>query len=111
MWNYYRDEPINPLSSNSESFKYKTSMTRNTYYLGVGDAGCDANKVGKNKTEVFTPLKRLSNFWRTLSLINREIELILAWSKNCILADMTVRDAENNIDLPTIVAPTGSNFR
>ena len=27
LWNYYRDEPSNPLSSNSESFKYKTSIT------------------------------------------------------------------------------------
>ena len=31
LWNYYRDEPSNPLSSNSESFKYKTSITKNTY--------------------------------------------------------------------------------
>ena len=23
LWNYYRDEPNNPLSSNSESFKYR----------------------------------------------------------------------------------------
>ena len=27
LWNYYRDEPSNPFSSNSESFKYKTSIT------------------------------------------------------------------------------------
>ena len=27
LWNYYRDEPGNPLSFNSESFKYKTSIT------------------------------------------------------------------------------------
>ena len=26
IWNYHRDEPSNPLSSNSESFKYKTSI-------------------------------------------------------------------------------------
>ena len=26
LWNYCRDEPSNPLSSNSESFKYKTSI-------------------------------------------------------------------------------------
>ena len=26
LWNYYRDEPSDPLSSNSESFKYKTSI-------------------------------------------------------------------------------------
>ena len=66
LWNYYRDEPSNPLSSNSESFKYKTSITGNTYNLGVGDAGYDANKVGKNETKVVIPLKHLSNFWRTL---------------------------------------------
>ena len=57
LWNYYRDEPSNSLSSNSESFKYKTSITGNTYNLGVGDAGYDANKVGKNETEVVVPLK------------------------------------------------------
>ena len=62
LWNYYRDEPSDPLSSNSESFKYKTSITGNTYNLGVGDAGYDANKVGKNKTEIAIPLKHLSNF-------------------------------------------------
>ena len=26
LWNYYRDESINPLSSNSESIKYKTNI-------------------------------------------------------------------------------------
>ena len=91
LWNYYRDEPSNPLSSNSESFKYKTSITGNTYNIGDGEEGYDANKVGKNETEVVIPLKHLSNFWRTLNipLINCEIELILTWSKNCVLADMT----------------------
>ena len=34
LWNYYRDEPSNPLSSNSESFKYKTSITGITYNVG-----------------------------------------------------------------------------
>ena len=28
LWNYYRDEPSNPLSSNSGSFKYNTKITR-----------------------------------------------------------------------------------
>ena len=43
LWNYYRDELSYPFSSNSESFKQKTSITGNTYNLGVGDAGYDAN--------------------------------------------------------------------
>ena len=91
MWNYYRDEPINPLSSNSESFKYKTSITGNTYNIGDDEASYDENKAGKYEIEVVIPLKHLSNFWRTLNipLINCEIELISTWSENCVLADMT----------------------
>ena len=75
LWNYYRDEPSNPLSSNSESFKYKTSITGNTYNIGVGEAGYDANKVGKNKPKIVIPLKHLSSFWRSLNipLINCEV--------------------------------------
>ena len=113
MWNYYRDEPSNHLSTNSESFKCKTNITGNTYNLGDSEADYDANKVGKNKTEVVIPLKHLSNFWRALNipLINCEVELILTWSKNCVLADMTARDAANNNDPPAIVAPTGLEFK
>ena len=81
LWNYYKDEPSNLLSSDSESFKYKTSITGNTYNVGVGEACYDAIKVGKNETEVVIPLKHLRNFWRTLNipLINCEVELILTW--------------------------------
>ena len=61
LCDYYRDEPSDPLSSDSESFKYKTSITGNTYNIGVGEAGYDENKVGKNETEVVIPLKHLSN--------------------------------------------------
>ena len=111
--NYYRDEPSDPLSSNTESSKHKTSIAGNTYNVGDGEAGYDADKVGKNETEIVVPLKYLSNFWRTLNtpLCNCEIELVLTWSKNCALADMTVRAAENNNDPPAIVAPTGFGFQ
>ena len=71
----------------------------------------DADKVGKNETETVVPLKHLSNFWKSLNilLINCEVELILTWSKNCVLADMTVRAAQG--DNPAIVAPTGLEFK
>ena len=113
LWNYYRNEPSDPLFSSSESFEYKTSITGNTYNVGDDEDDYDAEKVGKNETEIVIPLKHLSNFWRTLNipLINCEIELILTWSKNCVLADMTVRDAGNNNDPPAIVAPTGLEFQ
>ena len=119
LWNYYRDEPGDPLSLDSESFKYKTSITGNTYNVSlpiIGDGGnpvpnpdYDANKEGENKTEVVIPLKHLSNFWRSLEipLINCEVELILTWSKNCALADVAV-DADAN---SAVVAPTGLEFQ
>ena len=90
LWNYYRDEPSNPLSSNSESFKYKTSI--------VGKTPEDNDSL--TNAEVVIPLKHLSNFWSALNipLINCEVELILTWSKNCVLADMTVNaDADPEI--------------
>ena len=59
LWNYYRDQPSNPLSTNSESFNYKRSITGNTYNVDekitdddgneVANPNYDANKVGRNK--------------------------------------------------------------
>ena len=99
LWNYHRDEPSNPLSSNSESFKYKTNI--------AGKTPEDNDSLTNAKLAI--PLKYLSNFWRSLNipLINCEVELILTWSKNCILADMTVNAAAN----PAIVAPSGAKFK
>ena len=97
--NCYRDEPSNPFSSDSENFKYKTSIQGNTYNIGAGEEGYDANKAGKNETKVFIPLKHLSDFWRNLNipLINCEVELILTWLKNCVLADMPEREMQEII--------------
>ena len=108
LWNYYRDEPSNPLSCNSEYFKYKTNITRNTC-----DGDDYADKVGENENEVVIPLKQLSNFGKTLNilLLNCEVELNLTWSKDCVLADKTVKAAGNNNDPPAIVAPTGLEFQ
>ena len=118
LWNYYRDQQSNPLSTNSESFKYKTSITGNTYNVDpsiIGDGGnpvpnpnYDANKACKNETEVVIPPNRFSNFWRSLNilLINCEVELMVTWSKSCVLADMTVNAAANL----AIVASTGLEF-
>ena len=85
------------LSSNSESFKYNI----------VGKTQEDNDSLTNAKFVI--PLKHLSNFWRALNipLINCEVELILTWSKNCVLADMTVNaDAD-----PAIVAPSGAIFQ
>ena len=93
--------------------KYKAIIIGYTYNIADGDDEYDEKKVGKNEIEIVVSLKHLSNFWRTLdvTLINCEIDLILSWSKNCVLADMTVRAAGNNDDLPVIVAPIELEFQ
>ena len=98
LWNYYRDQPSDPLSTNSESFKYKTRI--------VGKTPQDNDSL--TNVEVVIPLKCLSNFWRNLDnpLINCEVEIILTSSKNCVLAVMTV-DAGAD---PATVAPSGATF-
>ena len=103
LWNYFRDQPSNLLSTGPESFKYKTSITRNTYNVDDDDDSYDANKVGKNETEIFIPLKYLSSFWRSLNipLVNCEVKIILTWTKKRVLTDMTV--ASN--------PPTGLEFQ
>ena len=80
LWNYYTGETSDTLSSDSESFKYKTSIKGNTFDIGVVEAGYDEKKVGKNETEVAIPLEHLSSR-RSLSipLINCEVKLILTW--------------------------------
>ena len=57
--------------------------------------------------EVIIPLKHLSNFWKNLN--NCEVELVLTWSKICVLAGMTTRNAQG--DNPAIVAPSGAKFK
>ena len=101
LWNYYRDEPSDSLSPNSESFKYKTNIAGKT----------PEDNDSLTNAKVVIPLKHLSNFWRSLNipLINCEVELILTWSKNCVLADMTIRNTQG--DNPAIVAPSGAKFK
>ena len=106
LWNYYRDEPndspannynANPIT-NSKSFKYKSSITGKTSNANQEDGGNteEGNTKTKKNLEIVVPLKHLSNFWRNLdmSLINCEISLILTWSENCVLTDITTQQQE-----------------
>ena len=106
LQNYYRDQLTcdtnninfpNKNVINSESFKYKRSVTGSTYNVDakitnaegneINNPAYDANKSGKKEVEIAVPLKYLSNFWRTLdmSLINCEVYLILYWSRECVI--------------------------
>ena len=97
LWNYYRDEPNNPPATdynvdpitNSESFKYKSSITGKTSNENRENGRNTEQGNAKTKTnlEIVVTLKYLRNFGRSLDmpLINCEVSLTLSWSENCVL--------------------------
>ena len=127
--NYYRDELSDDTNHNiflnktvisSEYFKYKTSITRNTYNVDaritnaegnqVNNPAYDAKKSGKKEVEIVAPLKYLSNFWRTLKmpLFNCEVSLILTCSTECVTTILE-RRVITNTQRDTI--PTNTTFQ
>ena len=79
LWQYCKDDPNDNLVE-SGSFKSKIKVT------GKTRAASNTKDV-----EIMVPLKYLSNFWRTLEmpLINCEVNLILTWSKDCVIINST----------------------
>ena len=131
LWNYYRDEPKDPPLNdddpptinynadpitNSESFKYKSSITGKA--SNANQESSENTEQGNTKTKknlrIVVPLKHLSNFWRTLDmpLINRKVSLTLTSSENCVLTDITTQAARvtqgDNPGRPAIKAPTNA---
>ena len=77
LWQYYKYDPNDNLA-NSASFKSKVKITGKT-----------PNNGNRKDVEIIVPLKYFSNFQRTLEmpLINCEINLILTWSKDCVITN------------------------
>ena len=79
----------------------------------------DSNDNNTKDVEIVVPLKYLKKFeevWRTLDmpLINCEINLILIWSENCILTDITqaaIPAQGDNPERPAINAATYAIFK
>ena len=121
LWNYYKDEPNNPLPNNhnadpitkSASFKYKTSIAGKTSNINLENGANTerGNRKIKKNLDIVVPLKHLSNFWKTLDmlLINCEVSLILTWSENCVLTNIKTRIARGT--RVAINAPTNATFK
>ena len=68
-----------------------------------------------NDVEIMVPLKQLSNFWKTLEmpLINCAVELILTWSKNCVITNSTgdgkFKITETKLYVPVVTLSTKDN--
>ena len=90
LWQYCKDIPavdddnaiVNFINNNLNlSFNFKSKTT------------CQTGDDGTRNVEVMVPIKYLSNFWRTLEmpLINCEVNLILTWSKDCVVFLLTLQ--------------------
>ena len=95
-------------ANTTDSFNFRTTIT------------CQTNNNGIINVEIMVPLKCLSNFWRTLEmpLINCEIELILTWSRNCVIIYTDVNDqvptftiTETNLYVPIVTLSTQDNAK
>ena len=105
LWIYYRDEPNDNLAD-SESFKSKIKITGKTPSNG-----------NKKDVKIMTPLKYLSNFWRTfeMSLINCKVNLILTWSSTCVITNSTgagtFKITDTKLYVPLTTLPTQDNSK
>ena len=89
LWQYCKDIPavdnhnaiVNFIENNlTDSFNFKVKMT--------GQTGDDRTRG----IEIMVPLAYLSYFWHALELplINCEVNLILTWSRNCVIVSTNV---------------------
>ena len=75
---------------------------------------------GTKKFEIMFPLKYLSNFWRTseMPLINCEINFILTWSTNCVIASTNIANqnatfeiTDTKLYVPVVTLSTQDNSK
>ena len=105
LWKYYKDDPDDNITD-SASFKSKIKMT--------GKTPDDGNT---KDVEIVLTLRYLSNFWRTLEmpLINCQVNLILTWSKYCVITDSTsagkFKITETKLYVPFVTLSTQDNAK
>ena len=77
--------------------------------------GKTSNDGNIKNTEIFVPLKYLSNFWRALEmpLINCEINLIFTWSRDCVITNSEGEEkfviTETKLYVPVVTLLTQDN--
>ena len=103
LWQSYKDDP-NDNPANSKSFKSKVKITEKT-----------PNNRNTKNVEIILLLKYLINFWITpeMPLINCEVNLILTWSKDCVITNSTGKEKfviiETKLYVPVVILSTNDN--
>ena len=93
MWKYCKDIPA--VTNNNAIVDFNDNNLTDSFNFKVKMTGQTEDDGTKN-VEKMAPIKYLSNFWRTLEmpLINCEVNLILTWSRNCVIVSSD--DADQN---------------
>ena len=105
LWQHYKDDANNNIKQ-SESFKPKMRITGKTPAAG-----------NTKDVETIVPLKYVRNFWRTLEmpLINCEVNLILTWSKDCVITnsegEAKFAITETKLYVPVVTLSTQDNAK
>ena len=105
LYQHYKDDPNDNITQ-SELFKSKIKITGKTPAAG-----------NTKNVEIAVTLKYFSNFWRTLEmpLINCEVNLILTWSKDCVITNSTgagkFKITETKLYVPVVTLSTQDNAK
>ena len=115
LWQYYKDTPALDANNDNTIVNFNGNNTTDSFNFKAKITGQTNDDGEINGVEIMVPLKYLSNFWRTLEmpLINREVELILDWSANCVIVSTnnagqnpTFTITETNIYVPVVTLLT-----
>ena len=118
LWQYCEDIPAVNNNGAIVNFNRDNDTDSFNFKAKITDQTNDDGEV--NDVEIMIPLKHLSNFWRTLEmpLINCEIELILTWSRNCVIIYTDVNNqvptftiTETNLYVPVVTLSTQDNSK
>ena len=117
MWQYCRDIPA--VDNNNVTVNFAENSLTDSFNFKAKLTGQTGNN-GRKNVEIMVPLKYLSNFWRTLEmpLINGEINVILSWSKNCVIVSTDVANqnatfeiTDTKLYVPLVILSTEDNSK
>ena len=95
LWQYYKNIPALNNNADIVGFNGANATDSFNFKAKITDQTDDDGEI--NNVEIMVPLKYLNNFWRTteMPLINFEVNIILTWSKNCVIVYTNVANLDS----------------
>ena len=118
LWQYFKDIPA--VNNNGDIISFNGANATDPFNSKAKITGQTDDYGEIDNNEVMVPLKYLSNFCRTLEmfLINFEVNLILIWSKNCVILYTNVTNqvatftiTQTRLYVPVVTLSTQDNVK